>query len=139
VSADNKDVTFDFDEFWAEKEEQDKKIKVFGKVYSLPPSPRAGVILRLMKMRKAKGDKGKIPEEELIEMAEGLIGPKEMRQMFNDGLTISQLEDVMKKIWELYSPTQNGEADSGNSKKLTSLENGNSSKQTSKENTESTS
>jgi len=73
-------VTYDFDEFWAEKEEQDKKIKVLGTVYSLPPSPRASVILKLMKLKKEVGKKAAIPEEELIEMAEEIIGPKEMRR-----------------------------------------------------------
>jgi len=45
--------------------------------------------------------------------------------MFEDGLTIKQLEDVMRKIWEFYTPPQK-EDDSGNVPKSTSSKTGSS-------------
>ena len=104
--SNKEEVTYDFDAFWEEQGQEEKTIRVLGTVYSLPPSPRASVLLKLLRMRKEKGKEGNIPEAELLEMSEELLGPEQMKKMLSDGLTIAQLEDVMRKIWEFYKPPE---------------------------------
>lgn len=95
----------DFDQFWAEKQQQPIQAKVFGEVVSLPASLPAGVMLFAIRSREAGSDT--VPPEAVLRMAESVFGKDLLERWVAKGMTVDQLGDVLKWVVAQY----NGDAD----------------------------
>ncbi|MCE5200846.1 MAG: hypothetical protein ABFD54_06000 [Armatimonadota bacterium] len=110
----------DFDAFF---ETQDAKVNeplsfVFKKkTYTLPPQLSAAAGLLIVQL-KSKGDGATVEVDDLKLLIDALIGKGQATQLFNDGVTLPQLEEIIKWITENYFPAlaENNSSDSGNVK-----------------------
>ena len=93
-----------FDEYRAEKAKETIKITAFGNEYELPGSPKVAIIERLMELKKKSGKEAFIPEEQIIVMVKELIGEEDATQLIKEGITVEELEWLLKQIWSVYSP-----------------------------------
>lgn len=106
--------TIDFDAYRKEKKGEGIKIKAFGKTYELPPSPRMAIMEKLMELRQQSGGAETIPEEELVVMIRELIGEKESKELYKKGVTLEEMEWLLKQIWSVYGQKRAEGSDSKN-------------------------
>lgn len=114
--------TIDFDAYRSEKKQEPIVIKAFGKSYELPPSPRLSIMEKLIELRQKKGDEGAIPEEEIVEMTNALLGEKQAKDLSKKGITLEELEWLLLEIWKCYNP--NKEEGKGKNQSSTSSKSG---------------
>ena len=103
----------DFDRYLAEKNNEEVIIKAFGRELKLPSEPRASVVVTLKSMRDKEGDDADIPAGQVLEICEATIGKEEMNSLLEEGISIVDLEWLMAKIWEVYTP-QKGDGEAKN-------------------------
>ncbi|MFP4647288.1 MAG: hypothetical protein ACLFN4_06680 [Candidatus Acetothermia bacterium] len=115
--------TIDFDAYRQEKNEEPLIIIAFGNEYELPPSPKMSVMESIIGMKNEKGTGGTIPEEEMIWILDKLLGEDERKELFDQGMTVEELEWLILQMWEQYmgQDDDEGEDDQKNS---TSQKNG---------------
>jgi len=80
----------DFDQMWKEKEKIKAEYTVKGVTYQLPESVPAKLILKIMDAEQGAEIKGNV----LREMAEALMGQREINEMLENGLTMDELTDL---------------------------------------------
>lgn len=125
----------DFDEHFAEKRGQTLDFMLRGREYSLPVSPSFDVVLEVERMIRGMDLNEEVKGGRMERMCRKLFGEEYFEQMKEDGVTLEELEAVLKWVWEIYNSS--AKKDEGGSGNLTSTSSktGSLSKQTSKENT----
>ena len=102
----------DFDQMWKEKEKIREEYTVKGITYQLPESVPAKLILKIMDAEAGAEIKGNV----LREMAEALMGEKEINEMLENGLSMAELEDLFEWATDKLMP-KNREAQRQGKKK----------------------
>mgnify|MGYP000409113409 CR=1 FL=1 len=100
------DKYIDFDEYRAEKEKDKLIINAFEEELELPTSPKLAVMEKLIGMKNEKGKDADIPEKEIFEMLESLLGKEQLRRLIDNGITVDGAEWLLMQIWEQYTPSQ---------------------------------
>lgn len=100
-------VDHDFDAAWAERRAKAPRVRVLGRVYRLPRSAPAKIIL-FMARNKDRPDQSLNPDE-LIEMLGCLLGGVDnVHDMLSNGLEMDELEDVMRYCLSSYKSANAG-------------------------------
>jgi len=101
----------DFDAYWAEttKEEEAPQIRVFGEVYTLPASPPAMAILRMV--RNESDPDAVVPAQDILTSAESYFGADALNTWLEQGLTIKQLRDLIEQVIGMYTESLEEDAD----------------------------
>ena len=105
----------DFDEAWAEKEEEGYPFKVKGEEYKLPASPPAGLVIEAMRLEEEFEDEDDVPNNKVYDMAQQIVGEDNLTQMLDDDISINELRDIVEWANQVYAPGQQEGDDSGNS------------------------
>jgi len=91
----------DFDAFWDEQQKEEIKFKVFGKEETLPLSPPAAMILKMVRAQREYGNKD-LPESVQLDLAFSFFSEAKVEEWSEKGMTIKQLTDLMGWITEQY-------------------------------------
>ncbi len=94
-------ITKDFDAYWREQEHEPLMVRVFGEDHELPPELKAAVIIKIVRMQ-VEGKKT-VPEAEVLHLAEEIFGKERLDDWLEKGLTMSQLEDLIRWAMQQYS------------------------------------
>jgi hypothetical protein len=100
------DVDFDFDAAWAERKAAQKppKVRVFGKIYTLPNSLPAKVILFAVKAQKSGRDaSSKIEPVEAYDLMASIVGKDNLANILDDGLEMDDMPDLLERCQEIYN------------------------------------
>ncbi len=97
----------DFDQAWAEKDNETIEFKARGEQYELPPSIPASIMFDAISLKKKYGDEEEIPDEKTMEIAKKMLGEEQVDAMCDDGLTADELGDII--IWANKQYTPEGE------------------------------
>ena len=102
----------DFDEAVAEADDDKLTFKVAGKVYEAPAQLPAKVVLTQLKLTNEQGG---IEQRDLGDWLEDLLGEKIYKDMLDNNVSWTQLEQVLNYLLEEYgvSPKQTEEVDGG--------------------------
>lgn len=99
---DGDDVDFDFDAHWRNVRAKPKTIKVLGRVYELPASVPAKVML--FAMRNSHNPGRRVQLTEVMELLGMIVGQKALDQMLEDGIGFEdQLTDVLAYCMRRYN------------------------------------
>lgn len=102
-------VDYDFDQAWAERRAKAPRVRILRKVYILPSTPPAKIILFLSR-NQAHPDR-EIRPDELLELLGTLLGgDANMQALLSDGLEMDQLSDVMQYCMNSYKTAKAQEA-----------------------------
>lgn len=98
----NKKRFIDFDAYWAEtvKTDDAPQIKVFGEIYTLPPSPPALTVVRVM--RQSADAEAALTGEDVIAAADSIFGRETLDKWLYQGLTVKQLFDLVNQTLDMY-------------------------------------
>ncbi|GAA0638271.1 hypothetical protein GCM10010174_70160 [Kutzneria viridogrisea] len=102
-------VDYDFDEAWRERKAAQKppRIRLFGKVYTLPNSLPAKLILFAVKAsRSGRPADSQVQIEEAYELLASLLGRTNLAEILDAGLEMADLPDVLERCQELYKRRQ---------------------------------
>lgn len=105
------EVDYDFDEAWAERKAAEKppKIRVFGKVYRLPNSLPAKLILFAVNAKRSgRAADSKIDPAEAYDLMASLIGKSNLGAIMDDGLEMDDMPDLLQRCQEIYNRRQAG-------------------------------
>lgn len=94
---------FDFDAFLAEKEKSGPTITIFGQVEELPPALPAIIMVKTVRMMKAKQTEAQI--EDLLEMSYAIFGKERFESWLEKGLSVEDLNELIRRVIELYTGT----------------------------------
>lgn len=107
---DDEDVDHDFDAEWAARGAVGPRVRIHKRVYQLPASPPAKLILWASSNTKAS--KKKVVPAEVIDLLATLIGGKDqVDQLLADGLEMDQLGDVIRFCMGRLKEWRTGEAE----------------------------
>lgn len=103
VAAEDYDgpIDHDFDAAWAER--NPKRIKVRGRVYTLPAERPAKVIILLAREEVSRTRTGKRDIKLLEEILRVMLTPDGYQQMLDDGVSIEQLADIVTYCMRAYN------------------------------------
>lgn len=99
------DVDYDFDEAWRERKAARvaPKIRVLGKVYTLPHSLPAKLILFAVSAKKnGRPATDQVSAEEAFDMLSALLGEENLVDLLNRGLEIDDLPDLLGTCQQVY-------------------------------------
>jgi hypothetical protein len=116
VPDDDVDVDYDFDEAWRERKAARvaPRIRILGKVYSLPHSLPAKLILFAVSARKTgRPADDQVTAEEAFDMLSSLLGEANLVDILNRGLEIDDLPDLLGKCQQVYQRRQERSAGNG--------------------------
>lgn len=109
----------DFDAFFEAQDTKNEPLSfVFKqKTYTLPPQLSASAGLLIVQL-KSRGDGATVEADDLKQLVDALIGSDQATQLFDDGVTLPQLEEIIKWISANYFPAlaAGNSDDSGNVK-----------------------
>lgn len=109
----------DFDEFFAEMEEEQKEeqlsFKFKGKTYYLPASMPAILPVKMMRLREKYGDEADIPETEVYSLMLKLIDEEELEEIASNA-TSEQLNQILLWIIKQYRSSEKEDEFEGNPK-----------------------
>lgn len=88
----------DFDAFFKDKEGTRLTFKLFGKVYLMPASMPAKLMLEILRGQKEDNLDGQI----VVEICETLLGKEQLEELLNKGFTVEQMESVIEWASEQY-------------------------------------
>jgi len=93
------DLDKDFDAAWAN--EKPKRVKIKGRVYTLPADIPASVLILLVRQRRAErdGGDGLVWLEQILK---GLLGEAGYQQILADGIGISHIRDIVDWCLDVY-------------------------------------
>jgi len=114
VQDDQLTVDYDFDEAWRERKAARvaPRIRILGKVYTLPHSLPAKLILFAVSAKKnGRSATEEVNAEEAFDMLSALLGEQNLVDILNRGLEIDDLPDVLGTCQQLY---QNRQQNPGN-------------------------
>jgi hypothetical protein len=103
------DVDYDFDEAWRERKASRvaPRIRVLGKVYTLPHSLPAKLILFAVSARRNGRPAGdEVTAEESFDLLSALLGEANLRDLLDRGLEIDDLPDLLTTCQQVYQRRQ---------------------------------
>lgn len=95
--------TIDFDGYREEQKEEKLTIKAYGEDIELPASPRLSIMEDLIDMKNKEGKEATVPEEEVINMLDALMGADVRKKLSKNGATIKEMEWLLMQIWQKYN------------------------------------
>ena len=98
--APNVKASFDFDNFWSEKQEDVFAITVYGEVHHIPASIPAEIVLGVLRMHQA--GMSNVPDEKILSMTESIFGAEKLAAWCAKGLTIERMGDLLTWALEQY-------------------------------------
>jgi len=104
-------VDHDFDEAWRERKAARvaPRIRLLGKVYTLPPSLPAKLILFAVNARRAgRPAADQVDAEEAFDMLAALLGEDNLVDLLERGLEVDDLPDLLATCQRLYQERQSG-------------------------------
>ncbi|GAA0605607.1 hypothetical protein GCM10010174_22960 [Kutzneria viridogrisea] len=104
-------VDYDFDEAWRERKAARvaPRIRLLGKVYTLPNSLPAKLILFAVSARRAgRVASEEVNAEEAFDMLAALLGESNLRDLLDRGLEIDDLPDLLGTCQRVYQERQSG-------------------------------
>ena len=107
------DVDYDFAEAWRERKAARvaPRIRVLGKVYTLPPSLPAKLILfAVSARRKERAAEDLVTAEEAFDMLSALLGEANLLDILERGLEIDDLPDLLAQCQQVYQRRSEGNA-----------------------------
>jgi hypothetical protein len=113
--ADDEPVDYDFDEAWRERKAARvaPRIRVLGKVYTLPASLPAKLILFAVSAKKnGRPAHDQVTAEEAFDMLSALLGEENLLDLLNRGLEMDDLPDLLGTCQQVYQ--KRAEQPSGN-------------------------
>ncbi|WP_370422733.1 hypothetical protein AB8O64_30825 [Streptomyces sp. QH1-20] len=102
-------VDYDFDEAWRERKAARvaPRIRVLGKVYTLPPSLPAKLILFAVSARKqGRAADAQVTAEESFDMLASLLGEANLLDILDRGLEMDDLPDLLGQCQNVYKARQ---------------------------------
>ncbi len=97
------DKYIDFDKYRKEKEDDKIIIKAFGEELELPPSPKLETMEKIIEMMNIEGADSEMPEQEVLNMLESLLGKEQLQTLKEKGITISEAEWLLTQLWQQYN------------------------------------
>lgn len=110
-------VDYDFDEAWRERKAARvaPRIRVLGKVYTLPHSLPAKLILFAVATRKnGRAADDQVSAEEAFDMLSALFGEENLVDILNRGLEMDDLPDLLANCQQVYQKRSAGNGPAGN-------------------------
>ena len=95
----------DFDKFFAERKAECITFKMFGKVYSLPSSMPAILMVKILRSEKDS----EMSPEDVINICELMVGKQQFLDLCKRGMTIEHMEGILSWASKQYG----GKADTG--------------------------
>jgi hypothetical protein len=109
TTPDQEVVDYDFDEAWRERKAARvaPRIRVLGKVYELPHSLPAKLILFAVSARKqGRAADEEVNPEEAFDMLSALLGEENLIDILNRGLEMDDLPDLLGNCQQVYQRRQ---------------------------------
>jgi hypothetical protein len=103
------DVDYDFDAEWAARGAVGPRVRIRKRVYQLPASPPAKLILWAANNNRASKKKTNLAE--VVDLLGSLLGKDNVDQVLADGLEIDQLGDVIRFCMGRLKEWRAGEAE----------------------------
>lgn len=103
-------VDYDFDAAWRERRARAPRVRILGRVYELPRSVPAKLVLFAARAKK-RGDSGNVDPDQLADMLGSLLGRRNLDALLDEGLDLDQLGDVMKFCMSRYGGEESGEGE----------------------------
>jgi len=116
VPDDDIAVDYDFDEAWRERKAARvaPRIRILGKVYTLPHSLPAKLILFAVSARKqGRPAEDQVNAEEAFDMLSALLGEENLVDILNRGLEMDDLPDLLGNCQQVYQKRQEQSAGNG--------------------------
>lgn len=88
----------DFDVFFKEHEGTRLTFKLFDKVYLMPASMPAKLMLEILRGQKDDNLDGQI----VVEICETLLGKEQLQELLDKGFTVEQMEEIIQWASEQY-------------------------------------
>ncbi len=85
---------YDFDQFWAEKEEESIQIKVFGEVHDVKGDVPASLMVKMIRLMKAEGAEAELDEDDIFSALYAYVGKETVQGWIKKGIGMKQLEDI---------------------------------------------
>jgi hypothetical protein len=106
------DLAIDFDEDWAEEDASAPKIRLMGKIYTLPATLPAKLVLFVHRVKTGEDDaKRNVGITEIKSMVGVLIGADAVEEIVERGIGIDRLGDVLQRCMAVYRKRNNKNAD----------------------------
>ncbi|GGM76890.1 hypothetical protein GCM10012275_54470 [Longimycelium tulufanense] len=88
-------VDYDFDAAWAARRRRRPRVRILGRMYALPASPPAKLILFAASAQRRNPDQT-IDPDTVVELLGSVIGSENVTALLNEGLDLDQLADVLR-------------------------------------------
>lgn len=88
----------DFDAFFKEKEQVKLSFKMFDKIYLMPSSMPAKLMMQVLRGQKENNIEGQV----VIDICENLLGKEQLEELVNKGMTVEQMEGIISWASEQY-------------------------------------
>lgn len=111
TAVDDETVDYDFDEAWRERKAARvaPRIRVLGKVYTLPHSLPAKLILFAVAARKnGRAADDQVSADEAFDMLSALFGEENLVDILNRGLEMDDLPDLLANCQQVYQKRSAG-------------------------------
>jgi hypothetical protein len=105
AAVNDEPVDYDFDEAWRERKaaRTAPRIRVLGKVYTLPASLPAKLILFAVTAKKhGRPASDQVTAEEAFDMLSALLGEENLLDLLNRGLEMDDLPDLLGTCQQVY-------------------------------------
>lgn len=110
------DLAVDFDEAWAEEDAKAPKIRLMGKIYTLPATMPARLVLFVHRARSGADDANRdMKVTEVKGLVGTLIGDTAVDEIIERGIGFDRLGDILKRCMDIYRKrnTTNNEDEQG--------------------------
>jgi hypothetical protein len=102
------DLAIDFDEDWAEEDASAPKIRLMGKIYTLPATLPAKLVLFVHRVKTGDDNaKRNVGIDEIKNMVGVLIGADAVEEIVERGIGIDRLGDVLQRCMAVYRKRNN--------------------------------
>lgn len=102
------DLAVDFDEAWAEEDAKAPKIRLMGKIYTLPTTMPARLVLFVHRARVGADDNNReMKVTEVKGLVGTLIGTDAVDEIIERGIGFDRLGDVLKRCMDIYRKRNN--------------------------------
>lgn len=99
----------DFDQAWSETGPPAATFKAFGQTWTLPAEPPVKLILAAVrKMQDGADVADDITPDEMVDLLSAFMGRATIERLLDEGVTNTQLEDVMRYCLSVYQQTGSG-------------------------------
>lgn len=104
----DQELAADFDEEWAEADASAPKIRLMGKIYTLPATMPAKLVLFVYRVKSGDDNsKRDVGLSEIKNMVGVLIGADAVEEIIERGIGIDRLGDILQRCMAIYRKRNN--------------------------------